>query len=185
MRRKLPVLAFGLTLAACGKPATIDAETGSAAADLALSVRCVAEEVSKDSSTEDVQISLDGSALTYKRSYGGFGAEHAAAVDTTVSLSGDEIALVKEWIAEGRLMEITALDDRSAVDPGPYHRRRIDIGIELGGERHEFGLYGVDRVKGSATPFGQRDDVGRAELFVDRLTDLVREKRAKLFEPRR
>lgn len=177
MRKELPILVVGLALAACGRQETTGAESGAAPGGLLLTVRCVAEEVSRDSNSEEIQISLDGFALTYKRSHGGFGAEYAAEVNTTVELSADEVDLIAAWIAEGSLMEIASVDDSSEVDPGPHHRRRIYIGIELHGEKHEFSLSGIESVKGSPTPFGQREDLGRAELFVSRLTDLVRAER--------
>jgi hypothetical protein len=211
MRRKLATLAIGLTLVACEQQAATDAKTGEAApppgppketgladpaartdtsadaaqSELVLSVRYTDEEVSRDSNSEHIQISLNGSALAYELTRSGFGAEHSDDVHATVELNGDELALIEEWIAEGRLMQIASIDDGSKVDPGPHHRHSITIAIELRGEKHEFSLHGVESVKGSPTAFGRRDDLARAELFVTRLTALARREKPRLFEPRR
>lgn len=182
MRKELAILVVGLALVACGEPSTTGAETDAAPRGLLLTVRYVAEEVSRDSNSEEIQITLDGFALTYRQTRSGFGAENADDVKTTVKLSADEVDLVEAWIAEGRVMEIASVDDGAQVDPGPYHRLTIDVGIEHHGEKHEFSLSGIESARGSPTAFGQREDLGQAELLVTRLTDLVRAKRPQLFE---
>ena len=183
MRRQLTTLIVGLALFACNENSMgTDDGSGPAPSDLVVSVRYSDDEVSKDSNGEVVQVSVEGSQLTYELAHSGFGAEYSTDVSTTVELSAEELARIERWIAEGGLGNIASLSDTSRVDPGPHRRRGLSVSIEIHGNKHEFSLDGITSVKGSPTAFGKRDDLREAELFVSRLTDLARARDPQAFE---